>query len=297
MNVCLSWINKILFNNSLLFSCITNRLCLTFANNQNHTITKRSQCTVVLPGTSSTSSLSSSASDSDEILMKSNNLKNMSSNDSSSNTEEDYNETERRRVFKNRVKYALNFFNFIMKQYQTKVPISKISCRSNRQMNLPRLNKFSTMSNDRGSAAGFASKVGATSAGTSSNSQQDIAGGAPLAGGMSENRITLLVDETRFAIDPALFTAHPETMLGRMFSSSLEFTHPNERGEYEVAEGISHSVFRAIVEFYKSGVIRCPPTVPVQELREACDYLLIPFDANTIRCQNLRKYIFRRMKY
>lgn len=49
-----------------------------------------------------------------------------------------------------------------------------------------------------------------------------------------EDRITLLVDNTRFVIDSALFTAHPNTMLGRMFSSSLEFTHPNERGEYEV---------------------------------------------------------------
>lgn len=108
--------------------------------------------------------------------------------------------------------------------------------------------------------------------------------------GPTENRITLLVDETRFTIDPALFTAHPNTMLGRMFSSGMEFTHTNERGEYEVAEGISNSVFRVILDYYKHGVIRCPPTVSVQELREACDYLLIPFDAKTIRCQNLRKY-------
>lgn len=107
--------------------------------------------------------------------------------------------------------------------------------------------------------------------------------------GPTENRITLLVDETRFTIDPALFTAHPNTMLGRMFSSGMEFTHTNERGEYEVADGISNSVFRVILDFYKHGVIRCPPTVSVQELREACDYLLIPFDAKTIRCQNLRK--------
>lgn len=104
-----------------------------------------------------------------------------------------------------------------------------------------------------------------------------------------EDRITLLVDNTRFVIDPALFTAHKNTMLGRMFSSGLEFTHPNERGEYEVAEGISHSVFRSILEYYKNGLIRCPPTVSVQELREACDYLLVPFDASTVRCQNLRK--------
>ncbi|XP_055611903.1 BTB/POZ domain-containing protein 10 isoform X2 [Uranotaenia lowii] len=104
----------------------------------------------------------------------------------------------------------------------------------------------------------------------------------------TEERITLVVDNTTFSINPSLFTAHPNTMLGRMFSSGMDFTHPNERGEYEVADGISHSVFRAILEYYRNGVIRCPPTVSVQELREACDYLLIPFTVDTIRCQNLR---------
>lgn len=77
-------------------------------------------------------------------------------------------------------------------------------------------------------------------------------------------------------------------MLGRMFSSGMEFVHANERGEYEVAEGLSATVFRAILGYYRSGQIRCPPTVSVQELREACDYLLIPFGASTIKCQNLR---------
>ncbi|XP_050097732.1 BTB/POZ domain-containing protein 10 isoform X2 [Anopheles aquasalis] len=101
-------------------------------------------------------------------------------------------------------------------------------------------------------------------------------------------RITLIVDNTTFSVNASMLTAQPQTMLGRMFSSGLEFTHPNERGEYEVADGISHTVFRAILEYYRSGVIRCPPTVSVLELREACDYLLIPFNAETIRCQNLR---------
>lgn len=105
----------------------------------------------------------------------------------------------------------------------------------------------------------------------------------------SDDRITLIVDNTRFILDPALFTAHPNTMLGRMFSSGIDFAQPNERGEYEVAEGISAMVFRAILEYYKGGVIRCPPTVTVQELREACDYLLVPFDASTVKCQNLSK--------
>ncbi|KAI8735454.1 BTB/POZ domain-containing protein 10 [Biomphalaria glabrata] len=106
-------------------------------------------------------------------------------------------------------------------------------------------------------------------------------------------RITLVVDETRFIVDPELLRQRPETMLGRMFSSSLEnnFTRPNERGEFEVADGISATVFRAILDYYKTGVVRCPPSVPVHELREACDYLLVPFDASTVRCQNLRAFL------
>ncbi|CAG5117362.1 unnamed protein product [Candidula unifasciata] len=90
-----------------------------------------------------------------------------------------------------------------------------------------------------------------------------------------------------------LFRQRPETMLGRMFTTSLEhnFTRPNERGEYEVADGISATVFRAILDYYKTGVVRCPPSVPVHELREACDYLLVPFDASTVRCQNLRGFL------
>lgn len=108
---------------------------------------------------------------------------------------------------------------------------------------------------------------------------------------IGEDRVTLVVDNTRFVVDPAIFIAHPNTMLGRMFSSGLDFTHTNDRGEYEIADGISAMVFRAILEYYKGGLIKCPPTVSVQELREACDYLLIPFDAQTVRCQNLRKII------
>lgn len=37
---------------------------------------------------------------------------------------------------------------------------------------------------------------------------------------LCEDRITLVVDNTRFVVDPAQFTAHPNTMLGLMFSSS-----------------------------------------------------------------------------
>lgn len=34
---------------------------------------------------------------------------------------------------------------------------------------------------------------------------------------ISEDRVTLVVDNTRFVVDPALFVAYPNTMLGRMF--------------------------------------------------------------------------------
>lgn len=103
-------------------------------------------------------------------------------------------------------------------------------------------------------------------------------------------RVTLVVDETRFIVDVEILKSQPDTMLGRMFGSSLEnnMIQANERGEYEVADGISSQVFRAILEFYKTGLVRCPPCVSAQELRDACDYMMIPFDASTVKCQNLR---------
>ncbi|CAF88619.1 unnamed protein product, partial [Tetraodon nigroviridis] len=59
-------------------------------------------------------------------------------------------------------------------------------------------------------------------------------------------RVTLIVDNTRFVVDPSIFTAQPNTMLGRMFGSGRDnnFTRPNEKGEFEVADGISSTIFR-----------------------------------------------------
>lgn len=103
----------------------------------------------------------------------------------------------------------------------------------------------------------------------------------------NEEKITLVVDNTRFVVSPSLFTSKPDTMLGRMFSSGFEF-HPNERGEYEIAEGTTAAVFNAVLDYYHTGVIHCPPHVPVLDLRDACDYFLLPFNAATVKCQNLR---------
>jgi hypothetical protein len=73
----------------------------------------------------------------------------------------------------------------------------------------------------------------------------------------NSDRVTLVVDETRFVIDPQLFRAHPNTMLGRMFSTSWETSLvPNERGEYEIANGISATIFRALLVRKQSVSIR-----------------------------------------
>ena len=69
----------------------------------------------------------------------------------------------------------------------------------------------------------------------------------------------------------------------------MEYSRANERGEYEIGEGFSAAVFRALLDYYRSGVVRCPPSVTVQELREATDYFLLPFDAHTVKCWNLRQ--------
>jgi len=110
----------------------------------------------------------------------------------------------------------------------------------------------------------------------------------PTGSVLRDERLTLVVDNTRFVVDPNLFMGHPNTMLGRMFTSGMEWARPNERGEYDVADGISATIFRTVLDFYRSGFIHCPPSVSVQELREACDYLLLPFDAHTVKCKNLR---------
>ncbi|XP_069731879.1 BTB/POZ domain-containing protein KCTD20 isoform X2 [Phaenicophaeus curvirostris] len=114
---------------------------------------------------------------------------------------------------------------------------------------------------------------------SSSNNSQTVA----------PEKVTLVVDGTRFAVNPQIFTAHPDTMLGRMFGPGREynFTRPNEKGEYEIAEGISSAMFRTVLDYYKTGIINCPDGISIPDLRDTCDYLCINFDFNTIKCQDL----------
>uniref|UniRef100_A0A7E4W6G8 BTB domain-containing protein n=1 Tax=Panagrellus redivivus TaxID=6233 RepID=A0A7E4W6G8_PANRE len=110
------------------------------------------------------------------------------------------------------------------------------------------------------------------------------------------DHIILLVENTRFIVDPSVLTSKPDTMLGRMFQvrirasagEALDLVRPNDRDEYEVADGISACCFRAILDYYHSGIMRIPRSVSVAELREACDYLMVPFSATTVKTQDLR---------
>ncbi|KAK6048510.1 K+ channel tetramerization domain protein [Cooperia oncophora] len=96
----------------------------------------------------------------------------------------------------------------------------------------------------------------------------------------------------RFLIDQKLLTSHPDTMLGRMFAMrdsrgpGSDMVTPNERNEFVVADGTTAACFRVALEYYTHGQMRCPPNISVAELRDACDYLLIPFNASTVKCQN-----------
>ncbi len=110
---------------------------------------------------------------------------------------------------------------------------------------------------------------------------------------VNKDRVTLVVDETPFIVDAKLFNGHQSTLLGRMFGNKNFEMKPNARGEYDIGRGtcITSTVFRLILDYYKYGVIKCPPTVSVLELREACDYLMIPFGASTIKCQDLRGFL------
>ncbi|KAL1241628.1 BTB/POZ domain-containing protein [Trichinella pseudospiralis] len=57
-------------------------------------------------------------------------------------------------------------------------------------------------------------------------------------------RLTLVVENTRFVVESALLRSKPNTMLGRMFGSSRDhnLVKPNEHGEYVVAEGYQQAV-------------------------------------------------------
>lgn len=74
------------------------------------------------------------------------------------------------------------------------------------------------------------------------------------------DHVILFVENTRFIVNPSFLIAKPDTMLGRMFAlkmrssasslSSDDLVRPNERNEYEVADGLSSNCFGAILVIF-----------------------------------------------
>ena len=42
-------------------------------------------------------------------------------------------------------------------------------------------------------------------------------------------------------------------------------------------------------DYYKTGIMTIPASESTQEMKEACDYLMIPFNEKSIRTNNLSK--------
>ena len=103
-----------------------------------------------------------------------------------------------------------------------------------------------------------------------------------------KKKLTLVVDKTRFICNAAIFSQHPNTLLGKMFSPQFMnrqgmnfiiivlFTfyyigsvtvQPNENGEYVLSESVTANIFKALLDYYTTGFIRCPLGVSVSELR------------------------------
>ena len=103
------------------------------------------------------------------------------------------------------------------------------------------------------------------------------------------NRVTLNVNGEKITVDTSLFLNYPNTMLGRMFGPSLDnnLTKKNGRGEYEIGNYITEEIFRLVLEFYKFGCMRVPSHIQVSEVKQACDYFLIPFNEETVRAENM----------
>ncbi|EUB54791.1 BTB/POZ domain-containing protein KCTD20 [Echinococcus granulosus] len=55
--------------------------------------------------------------------------------------------------------------------------------------------------------------------------------------------------------------------------------------------GVAANVFRVILDYYLVGKMTCPPDVSVRQLKQACEYFLVPFNHETVSCSNLREFL------
>lgn len=73
-----------------------------------------------------------------------------------------------------------------------------------------------------------------------------------------------------------------------MFGSAadLGLARADSDGNYRIECDVSVDMFRAILGYYVTGKVDCPPTEPVASVRAACDFFLIPFSVDTVVCYN-----------
>ena len=103
--------------------------------------------------------------------------------------------------------------------------------------------------------------------------------------------VVLLVDDVRFLLQRQTLLSHPETMLGGMFGENMgRFTKENEAGEFKI-DSVTPAVFKAILGYYLTGEITVPYDTNMYEIKEACDFFLIPFNTDTILSENLSAFM------
>lgn len=103
--------------------------------------------------------------------------------------------------------------------------------------------------------------------------------------------VVLLVDDVRFLIQRQTLLNHPETMLGGMFGENMNrFTKENDAGEYKI-DSVTPLVFKAILGYYTCNEITVPYDTNMYEIKEACDFFLIPFNTSTILSENLSAFM------
>ncbi|XP_055339718.1 BTB/POZ domain-containing protein 10-like [Paramacrobiotus metropolitanus] len=104
------------------------------------------------------------------------------------------------------------------------------------------------------------------------------------------NTVTFVVNGTHFTINRDCVAAHPETMLGKMVACSPthDIVKQNDRGDFVLNMDFSADFFRVALDYYKLGYIKHPADISLADLRDLCDFLLIPFNANTIKTYDLR---------
>ena len=108
-----------------------------------------------------------------------------------------------------------------------------------------------------------------------------------------ENYVSLSIDGQTCRIAVADFHKYPDTMLGRMFGSAREqgLARANSQGSFALENThIAADALLCALSYYRNGgTIVCPPDLDVEDLVEACEYLMIDVSLKTISCRNLGK--------